>query len=187
MLAPGGPDRTGRITGGDTDAPVPVALGIEALRSDIVWALTVWEPPVREAAGLADPVTTGVRDVWVVDHAASLLVAHIDTLARLGPIWGYADGLDAGPVERDGVYAIGQFTALHQAVQRVAGTTPRTLREPGPCRCCGAPALTRPDGGDTVTCRVCDDRRSLDAYRRDMALMGAAGTGNGPLDALIWP
>lgn len=159
------------VIAADDDDNIPLALDIEALRRAIYWALTVWEPPVRERAGLPDCPSGPVRDRWAVHHAAAVIVPRTAILAALPGVWGYADGLDAGPVERDGLDAIRQLRHLHRHARYVAGITRRTLRLPGWCSRCGAPALSRRDGGDTVRCETCEQTWTYDDYRRYVGLM----------------
>jgi hypothetical protein len=170
-LTPAGRGPAPTLSGGDTDAPVPMALAVDALRRAIVWTLTVWEPPVREAAGLSPGRGRGVRDVWAVTQAARVLTAHVWTFAALGPTWGYAEGLDAGPVERDGPAGMETLRALHLTAERAVGATRLTTALPGPCQSCGAEALWRDDGSDTVSCAVCDRRQGVDDYRRYVNLL----------------
>jgi hypothetical protein len=167
------PDERGlrRRVGGDDERPIPLALHVEALQRSIFWALTVWEPPVREAAGLSPERTRGVRDGWAVEAAAKVIAPRLPILAALGPTWGYADGLDAGPVERDGVDAVVTLRTLHRRARAVCGLTCRDIDLPGHCPGCGAAALLRRDGTETVRCGVCDDRRTYDDYRRYVGLM----------------
>jgi hypothetical protein len=161
----------GRVSGGDTDAPVPVALGVDAVQRDIVWTLTTWEPPVREAARLAGPPAGRVRDGWAVTTAAQVLAPRVQLLAALPAAWCYADGLDAGPVLRDGVYALDQFRALHERAQRMTGIGRPTRRQAGACSGCGAEALLRDDGSDTVRCNRCGRRWTADDYRNLVELL----------------
>lgn len=173
LVPAGGAATNGRVSGGDTDAPIPLALPTEALQRDIVWALTVWEQPVREAARLSGPPAGRVRDVWAVASAARVLAPRVHLLAGLAPTWGYADGLDAGPVLRDGVYGVEQLRTLHARAERVLGRR-RQLRQPGACSSCGAEALLRDDGSDTVHCARCGRHWTYRDYRLHVGLLPAA-------------
>jgi LSD1 subclass zinc finger protein len=173
-LLPAGRAGSARVTGGDEDAPVPLALHIEALQRRIVWTLTTWEPPVREAAGLPAERSGPVRDAWAVSQAAALLAPRVDVFAALGPTWGYADGLDAGPVLRDGVYGLDTLCALHRVAEQVTGRARRTRRLPGECSGCRAWTLLREDGSDTVRCGTCQRRWTYDEYRQYVGLLLAA-------------
>lgn len=156
---------------GADDAGVPLALDVEALQRSIFWALTVWEPPVREAAGLSPERVGGVRDAWAVARAAAVIAPRTDVLAALGPTWGFADGLDAGPVARDGEHAVAQLRGLHRRARAVAGLTRLVYELPGECSRCGAAALRRTNGSDTVRCEVCERRWTYDDYQRYVGLM----------------
>lgn len=169
-IVPAGAAGGVRVSGGDPDAPVPLALAVEELQRDIVWALTTWEPPVREAAGLRERRSGAVRDAWAVATAVRVLTAHVAVLAALGPTWGYAEGLDAGPVERDGVYALAQLGALHVRAQAALGQRTTVQVQPGPCPWCSAPALRRDDGSDVVICAACDHRMSFGDYQDQIGL-----------------
>lgn len=169
-LVPGGRNGDVYVSGGDVDAPVPLVLAVDALQRDIVWTLTVWEPPVNELLGCSIYATSGVRPARAVALAARLLASPegVRCLAALPVTCGYADGLDAGPVERDGVYGIASLRALHRRTEHMIGAT-RAI--PGHCTHCGARALLRDDGAQHVRCGVCDGRQSLDDYRQQVTLV----------------
>jgi hypothetical protein len=152
------------------DGSALIALGIEALRRSIFWALTVWEPPVREAAKLPRERTRGVREHWAVSAASFVLTSRIDFLANLGPTWGYAEGLDAGPVQHDGLWAIEHLRRLHQQARTACGITHRTFHLPGDCPRCGAQALLRADGSDTICCGNCGQERAYEDYEQYVTL-----------------
>lgn len=153
------------------DGRVPLALDIEALMRDVVQVLTVWEPPVREAAGLPPERARGVRDSWAVATAARVLAPRVPILASLPPTWGYGHGLDAGPVELDGLDAIEAFRRLRRRIKGVVGSRRLVHMLPGECSRCGAMALRRADGSETVYCGVCDQRWTWDDYRRYVGLI----------------
>lgn len=157
------------VSSGD-DTGTPLAVGVEALQRSILWALTVWEPPVREAAGLPPERTRGVREGWAVAAAVRVLAPRVEVLAALGPTWGYAEGLDAGPVARDGIWAVGDLCHLHRQARTVCGLTRRTFHLPGECSRCGASALLRVDGADIIRCGRCDQRWTDDDYRQYVSL-----------------
>lgn len=149
---------------------VPLNEQIDATQRAIVWSLTVWEPAVRETAGLPPETTRRVRDAWAVTTAARVIAPRIDLLAELGPMWCYADGWAAGPVERTGVDAITTFRRLHHRARHLTGTDRLTHHLPGDCSHCGATALRRQDGNDTVWCALCDSRWTVDDYHRYVGL-----------------
>jgi hypothetical protein len=168
-LVPGRATELGR-RGGSPDR-VPLALHVEALQRDIVWTLQVWEPPVREVAGLPPEQTRGVRDSWAVAVAAGVVAPRIGLLVALGPTCGYADGLVAGPVERDGLYAVESLRRLHRLARSALGLTRRVFVLQGDCSGCGATALRRRDASDTVWCDACNGRWSFDDYQRYVGLV----------------
>lgn len=174
LVPAGGRPRDAHVSGGDPDAPVPLALNIDALQRDIAWTLAVWEPPVRELLGLDTPPAGNVRGSWAVGRGARLLARQVRALAALPPTWGYADGLDAGPVERDGVYAVASLRTLHGTAQRMLGATtaaPLTTSLPGSCPSCGATgSLLTADGSGRVLCAVCGAAHSRDEYRRSYGM-----------------
>lgn len=173
LLSPGRGGADVFVTGGDVDAPVPLALAVDELQRDIVWTLTTWEPPVNELLRCPLYATAGLRPWRAVRLAAALLASHdgIRALAALPLTCGYADGLDAGPVERDGVYALAALRELHRRADRMVGATPLTRALPGDCRQCGAAALLHVDGAATVCCGACGRRESHDDYRYRVSLV----------------
>jgi hypothetical protein len=171
----GGGALTTRVSG-HRDPPTPIDLGVDALQRAIAFTLTVWEPPVREAAGLSRERTRGVRPGWAVASAAAVIAPRVALLSALGPLSGYQDGWDAGPVERTGVDGIGALRRLHGRCRAVLGTTRLVHRLPGSCSGCGMEALSRVDGRDTVHCGACARRWTYDDYRRYVGLLlGAMG------------
>lgn len=165
-----GASLTGRISG-TPDAMSPLELEVDALMAEIHWTLTVWEPPVREAARLPPERTHGVRDGWAVRAAVNVIGPRVDVLAALPPTWGFADGLDAGPVLRDGLHAVASLCRLHRRSRVALGLTRLTHVLPGDCSGCGAAALRRDDGSDTVWCALCHRSWTYDDYRRYVCLI----------------
>jgi hypothetical protein len=161
----------GTRVSGSVDAGVLVDLGVDELMRDIHHCLTVWEPPVREVAGLPPERTRGVRHGFAVAVAVGVLAPRIAILAALPPVWGYADGLDAGPVCRDGVDAISSLRSLRRRCRHRLGLTTLINSLPGECSGCGAAALRRRDGSDTVRCDMCRQTSTYDEYRRYVGLI----------------
>lgn len=171
-LRPGrGGDLDTKISVGAPRSRPPIDLTVETTQRDILWSLQVWEAPVREAAGLSPERVHGVRDRWAVRTAVSVIAPRVRLLSTLPPTWGYADGLDAGPVERDGAYAVAQLRELHRRARRLLGLTRRVVHLPGECSGCGAWRLSRDDGSDTVYCALCLRRWTIDDYHRYVGLM----------------
>lgn len=152
----------------------PIALHIDALMRDIAWRLEVWEPPVREAAGLSAVPRTAQRHGFVVQQAAATIACRVTVLAGLPPTWGYDAGLDAGPVLRSGLQGLAGLRELHRRSRGLLGLTRRTIRLPGDCSRCGAWALRRDEGTDTVYCDECHQRWTLTEYERYVGLMVTA-------------
>jgi len=160
---------------------VPMRLSVDELMREIAWQLQVWEPPVREAARLSPERTVGVRMGWAVAEAVAVIAPRVDVLAALPPTWGLAEGIDAGPVEHDGVWAVGALVGLHRRARSMLGLTRLITRLPGECSACGATALQRESGSETVQCAVCWEAWTHDDYRRYVGLVAASlRAGNGP-------
>lgn len=170
LLVPGQGGMRAWVSGGGA-AGVPIALHIEALRSDIAHGLTTWEPAVREAAGLPAEAVGPVREGWAVAAAVRVIAPRVAILASLPPVWTYAEGVECGPVERDGVWAVARLRRLHGRARATLGTGRLIEALPGECSRCGATALRRADGTETVWCDACDQRWTWDDYRRYVGLM----------------
>jgi hypothetical protein len=153
-----------RISGTHTPA-VPIDLSADEVRSDIVWTLGVWEPPVREAAGLDPAPELRIRPGRLVARAASLLSTRLSDFLTLGDTWGYPDGLEAGCVARSGLYGVLSCRRLHGRARHLLGLTAPRTRLPGACDRCGATAYTRDDGDDDVRCGHCATVITGDEYR----------------------
>lgn len=167
QLVPGRGGEGQRVGGGPVEAEVPINLHIEALQREIFFALTGWERPVRWVERLPDRSTGRVRDGWAVQRAARLLAPRVAILARLGP----TSILVAGPVVRDGVTGLAELRALHRRARVLVGDVRRPALLPGSCSGCGAMALHRDNGSDTVWCAVCHRRWTYDDYQRYVGLM----------------
>ena len=154
--------------GGGDGHSVPVDLAVIDLQREVVWALTVWEPPVREALDLPPGPERGVRPTRAVAGAARLLAAHVGALAALPPVWCFADGVEAGPVLRDGLDAVRQVLAVARRVA-VRADHARLVWVPGQCPC-GLAGLRRAAGGDLVDCPGCGRSWRPAAYRRLVGL-----------------
>lgn len=153
--------------GGSRDLPVPIRLGIEALRAEIDHELQLWAEPVAEALGVEWDTTKmghsrfGPR----VQRAAHLLVGAVDTLLGLPeqeqpawwegePVWD--DVLDVqDTVFRDGVDGALALVELHRRAYAAAGRTKYVTRLPQPCPWCSWATLVRHNGQDHVECENC--------------------------------
>ncbi len=145
----------------------PVDTNVDGLAREIHWALTCWEPALREAAGLSPEVVRNVRPGWAVANAVAVIAPRVAQLAALPLTACYADGLDGGPVERDGRDAIAQLRRLHRRARAILGITQLVFRLPGECsNGCTGWTLRRKAGADTVWCVACERRWTYEDYRR---------------------
>lgn len=164
----------GRTGGGQGDKvtqtrelPVPIRLGVEALRAEIDDQTQVWAELVAEALGIewdtqkARDSRMGVR----VTRAADLLVQAIDTLVALPEqeLFGWdADGRPADEsTYMDGVDAALHLSHLHWRAYRIAGRTRLVHRLLPRCEFCGQRTLVRDDGDEDARCESerCRGRR----------------------------
>ncbi|MDP8971186.1 MAG: hypothetical protein M3N52_11975 [Actinomycetota bacterium] len=144
----------------------PIDLAIDTVRNRIVWVATIWEDIVREHADLPPKPAGKTRESYELGRAATILAPRVNTLAGIGPTDSYTDGLDAGPVTRDGAYALDQLIRLHKLARTLVGATVRVLRLPGECPRCHAWTQCRADGSDTVHCQTCEHRWPYPDYTR---------------------
>jgi len=158
-----------RVSG--THAPsVPIDLGADALIRAIVWRLGVWEPPVREAAGLPPAPESGIRPVRLADRAAKVLSNHVGEFLGLGPIEGYPDGPEAPCVARSGLYGAASLRRLHTRSLAALDRAPAAICLPGLCGSCGAPALTQLPGTARIDCGHCGAAISRQDYQDNILL-----------------
>lgn len=148
----------------------PINLGVDALLRRIEWVVTFWEVPVREAARLAEIRSGRTRPGFAVLRAAEIISPRVDLLAGLRT-YGYADGPEAEARDASGLDALAELRQLHRFARTALGLTRRTFRLPGDCSDCGAWALRRRDGAETVWCDDCGRRWTLDDYRTYVRLM----------------
>lgn len=155
---------------------IPIDLGVDALQRDIAHTLTVWEPPVREAAGLSPETTRGVRPGWAVATAVAVIAPRVALMSTLPASWCFQEGPEAPPALWDGLGGLEALRGLHWRARYALGVTRLVQRLPGECSACGLEALRRADGSDTVHCAGCGRRWTYDDYRRYVGLMlGALG------------
>lgn len=132
----------------------PVDLNAFTLRSDLAYALLLWERHVRDAEGDPQRDTRG-REGFNVDVAVRHLSCRVNVLAGLGPVEDFHDGLDAEPYELDGAQGLLRLHALRRRARAFCGLAQRLVKLPGDCFACGAPALRREEGGERVWCGHC--------------------------------
>jgi hypothetical protein len=163
-LVPGAGGLEQRVSGTRTPS-VLVDLLADELARGIAWCLGVWEPPVREAAGLA-PADESVTASRLVTRAAAVLSSRLSDFAALPDTWGYPDGLEGGCVARSGLYGVLSLRKLHTRSLAALGlATQAPMHLPGTCRRCEATALVRSFGEDFVQCRHCGLRLNAEEYR----------------------
>jgi ribosomal protein L37AE/L43A len=100
-----------------------------------------------------------------------VIAPRVRVLANVPLTWGFADGFAAGLVERDGVYAVASLRLLHRRARTTLGLSRLVVRLPGECSGCGASALERENGSETVSCSHCGRRWTGDDYRRYVGLV----------------
>jgi hypothetical protein len=156
---------------GRREAPCPVDLGVDALQRAIHGTLTAWEPAVREAAGLPPERASGVRHGWAVAAAVDVMAPRTALISSLAAQWGFFDSPEGDPVFRDGCDALRTLRRLHWRAGSLLGGGRLVHRLPGECSGCGAGALRRADGSETVWCGICQRRWTWDDYRRYVSLI----------------
>lgn len=163
------------------ELPVPIRLGVEALRSDIDSEVHYWATVI----GWSDPVQ---RQLPVrVHRAASFLADRVDTLLQLGPheraawtrdgeqLCDFRGGREA--IALTGLEGALRLVELHQRVRRVAGRTKLVHRLTPACPWCDQRALVRHNGSDIVECESCGkqiEERHYDWFVRTLARPEAA-------------
>lgn len=175
---------------GSSEAPVPIQLHIDELRTAIWSTLLTWEQVVREHAGLADVEYCGVRPAVAVVRAAATIGPRLELLARAGPVLvvDYPHDLldhDHATTFRGGTYAavtgaagILDLVALHRRATWMLGLTEPVRHLPGYCTGCSRPDLRQGQprvAGDErdVYCGSCGLRCSHEDYRRANGLVAA--------------
>lgn len=149
----------GAKVSGSRELPVPIRLGIEALRAEIDWELIYW----AECLGMEAPVS--MRLPARVARSAQWIRNRLDPLLQLGPqertTWTIegepqrdADG-DRHVVVSTGLEGALHLVTLHRRVRVVAGRTRLVHRLTAACAHCGQVALVRHDGSDQVECESC--------------------------------
>ena len=147
---------------GSRDLPIPIRLGVEALRSRIDFEAVFW----AEVLGMETPLACRLRAR--VTRAAEWIGPRVDALLRLGPqertawtaageplrdAWGERE-----VVERTGLSGALRLFSLHAGVRQVAGRTTLVHRLTPCCPICEQPALVRHNGADVVKCEHCGKR-----------------------------
>ncbi|MET0416038.1 MAG: hypothetical protein ABW022_08460 [Actinoplanes sp.] len=157
-----------RVSGGATEAPMPLAGHVDELQAEIVHALSVWEYELRTACRLSDPgtyaplwrttvydhirlqydtpVTTKARGGHLVQRAVSVVAPRLDRLAALPDTLVCPTGVEDEPVHMAGWEAVHQLQMLHRRARAALGRTTRRFWIPGECWACAAHPLRGVDG-----------------------------------------
>lgn len=151
------------------DLPVPIRLGVEALRSAIDFELGYW----AEIVAAESDVEWDVAQLQLyarTQKAALFLFDRVDTLVALGPQersawtwegeplrdpWGDREMVEISGL--DGALRLGQ---LHHRVRLVAGRTKLVHRLTPACPWCDQTTLVRYNGSTHVECENC--RKMID-------------------------
>lgn len=149
----------------------PIDLWIEALRRDIAFSLSVWEPHVREDAGLPQRATLNAREGFNVDAAVRTIAPRVDLLAAIERVYARHDGVQLPPTVRDGIEGLSRLAALHDLTRRVTGVAKTGWTLPGDCPECHVSALRRYDGEEWVSCGACRRTWPYVEYQRWVRLV----------------
>lgn len=157
----------GLLVASSPELPVPIRLGLEALRAEIDSELQAWAEPVAEVLGVDWNTSAMQRSRLAVrvQRAAHLLANAPDVLLALGeqehpawadgePVWDHNLGCQDTTI-RDGVAGALDLLNLHRRAYAAAGRTKLVHRLPTPCPWCDYLTLIRHNGADEVTCENC--------------------------------
>jgi hypothetical protein len=148
------------------ELPVPIRLGVEALRAEIDAELQAWAEPVAEVLGIEWDTAAMARTRLAVraQRAANLLAVSVSTLLALPdqehPAWERGEprwdrDLDMqDTVVRDGVTGALALVDLHRRAYVTAGRTKLVHRLPTPCPWCDQRTLVRHNGASQVECET---------------------------------
>jgi len=153
----------GEFVSSTRELPVPIRLGIEALRADIDFELCFWAEVIADLQGAEwDPRQ---RLYARTQKAAVFLADRVEALLVLGPQQRSAwtregeplrdDWGDREMVELSGLEAVLRFDELHRRVKRVAGRTKLVHRLTPACPWCDYKTLVRHNGSTHVECETC--------------------------------
>lgn len=156
--------------GGESEAPMPILVHVEALQAEIVHVLSLWEHALRAVGRLHNPRTfaplwrTTVYDHLdlprrgqvlrkaragaIVQRAVGVIVPRLDRLAALPATLVCPAGIDDEPVLMYGWQAVHHLQALHARSRGFLGRTTRRFWIPGGCwaKPCGARMIAGEDG-----------------------------------------
>lgn len=168
--AGGGADQGGKIRSTPTP-PIPIRVGIEALRAQIDHELQCWVEPVAESLGVEWDTARARRSRLAprVQRAAAFLSGAVPALLAL-PAQEHSAWLDGEPlldadgcqdtVCRDGVDGALGLLELHRRVFAVSGWSRLVHRLMAPCPWCSQRMVTQENGSDEKRCQseVCRGR-----------------------------
>lgn len=178
MLMPsGGGGVGGQRVGYTPEPPLPIRVGIEALRAEIDNEVQVWVEVVAERLGV-EWDTEGARRSRIghrVQRAVDLLAVSTDTLLGLPPVElsAWIDGepvwdhdLDCQDViETDGVQGAMRLMTLHHKAFLAAGRAKLVIHLDARCMHCDQRTLVRENGASSVVCRS-DQCRGREVHER---------------------
>jgi hypothetical protein len=162
--------RHGEAVRGTPEPPLPVRTDVVALQADITHELLVWAEPVAERLGITldTQAARNSRPGFLVQRCTRLLRPNVPVLLSLRAVeqLGAVCGTPV-VVCRDGLDGALALIELHHRARATAGLTRRVERMTAPCPHpqCQTTSLTRPDGGDTITCGHCGRVYTWDKYR----------------------
>jgi hypothetical protein len=180
-------------SGGSREAPIPLAVHVEALQAEIVHVTAVWEYELRVAGRLHNPQTFAplwrstvydhlnlikgdssvikARPGALVQRAVRTIETRLDRLSRLPATLVCPAGIDDEPVLMAGWEAVHQLQELHRRSRSILGRTRRLLSLHGVCpnRSCRAEALYRLEPESfkdepPVWCDACKTSRTYAEY-----------------------
>lgn len=149
----------------------PIDLFVEAVRRDIAFTLSIWEPHVREEARLPQRATLSMREGYSVALAVRTIAPRVDLLASIDAVFARHAGAEAEPSVRDGIEGLRRLSTLHSLVRKITGVTKAAFSLPGDCPECHVPALHRYDGEDRVICGACHRSWPYTEYQRWVRLV----------------
>jgi hypothetical protein len=155
----------GQPLSGTRDAPVPLALHVEALQRAIWHTVVTWEDVLRDHDRLGG-ARVRVRPGWAVQRGVEIIGPRIVLLAGLPPVAVWPEGPDGPPADLAGAEGLLIMMRLHASSRAVLGLTRLIHELPGECSGCQLAALRREDGSETVYCASCYARWTWDEYRQ---------------------
>ena len=173
----------GEIVSSSRELPVPIRLGVEALRAEIDFELQYWaEIVAAETDAEWDSAKIArYRQQDRVQRAADFLSLRVDTLVKIVPQERCAWTMDGEPmrddagdrevIELSGLDGALRMLELHRRVYSVAGRTKLVHRLTPACPWCDQRTLVRHNGSDVVECESCDKKIDEKHFRWFVAVL----------------